>query len=474
MKKFLLVIGFILLLMVGTSFAFSLNVPSRTISVPAGGAKEVQINITSQKVDDIVFSFSDSKTWVSMDIQHTVLNVSETKYMKVFISPPISIQLGLYRVGIIAESLTTDEKEERDLYINVERGERIYIEKITATGKLEPAGYVDIETYLKNYMKTTVQDIAMRMIVYSPKGEILDYGTTINKLDPMESKVVGKTIYFNKSADSGTYFIDVLITYLDEKETLEQTFTVVERSIMSTTHEKFSLLLGYGQTIKVRNDGNEIGNETVIEDISGFDAIFFSGDEPSKKIDGKYFWDFSDMEPAEERSITYQVDYSPLFLFILAVIVAWWYFFYKYRTLRIRKFIMQRKYIKEGEEFTVGIELHNGLGKKMKELTIRDFVPPIFKIKPGAGPAPKMKTTNIGTELIWKLSDLKRREDRILSYKITPMFGVHGVISLPSAYAEFTFNKMKAKNMSNITKLGVRETNKEKTSRFSLARGKKK
>lgn len=472
MKKLLLVSGLIFLLMVGFSFAFSLNVPSRTISVPAGGVKEVLINITSSKPDNTAMSFSDAKTWVSMDKQAFFINASETKYVTVFITPPIDAQLGLYSVKIIAESVNTKDKQVKDMFINVERGERIYIEKITATGKLEPAGYVDINVHLKNYKKTTVQDISLFMTVYSPKGKVLDFETIIDKLDPMESKVVGKTMYLNKTADSGAYFIDALINYLDEQETQEQTFTVVERSIISATYERFPLLLGYGKTIKVRNDGNELGNETVIEDISGFDAVFFSGDAPTRKLGEKYFWDFPDIEPGEERSVTYHVDYSSLFLFVLAVIIAWWYFFYKYRTLRIRKFIMQRKYIKEGEEFTVGIELHNGLGRKMKEVTVKDFVPPIFRIKPGSGPVPKMKSTNIGTELVWNLTDLKRREDRILSYKIIPMFGVHGLINLPSAYVEFTFNKLKAKNMSNITRLGVRETDPEKKSRFSVLRKK--
>jgi len=459
------------LMIVSASFAFELSVPTETVNVPAGGTREVTVNITSSKADDLVLSFSDAKPWVSTDIQHIVINRSETKGIKVFISPSSAVQSGLYKVGILIESILTHEIKSKDIFINVERGEKVYIESILISGKLEPAGYGDIKAYLKNFKSSTVQDIAFRMTVFSPNEKVLDYTETIASIDPMEAKTVGKTVYFDNVTEAGTYTVNVMISYLDKKEELQQTFDVMEKSVITRTYEKFSLLLGYGKTIKVRNDGNEIGNETVIEDISSFDAVFFSGN-PSFIIGNKYFWVINNIRPGGEMTISYYVDYMPLFVFILAVIIACWYFFYKYRTLRIRKFIMQRKLIKEGEEFTVGIELHNGLGRGMKELVIRDFVPPLFALKYGSGPEPKKKSTNIGTELVWKLTDLKRGEERILSYKIIPVLGVHGLISLPAACAEFTFNKMNVKNTSNITHLGIKETEPEKEKRFSIIRKK--
>jgi hypothetical protein len=472
MRKILFVAGIMLLFMISASFAFELNVPTETISIPAGGTRDVMINITSSTNDNILFSFSDAKTWVSMDTQHMLINKSEMKFIKVSISPPPAIQLGLYKVGIVAESLNTNEKISKDLYMNIERGEKIYIENLMVTGKLEPMGYADIKATLKNYMKATVQDVSVHITAYSPTEKILDYTTTQNKIDPMEAVVVGKTLYFSKTAVSGTYNATVEINYVNGHEFSERTFNVVERSLITSTHENYPIFIGYGKTIKVRNDGNDVGNETVIEDISSFDSIFFSG-SPTRKEGNRYFWEIPNINPGEERTITYKVDYSSLFIFILAVIIAWWYFFYKYRTLRIRKFIMQRKDIKEGEEFTIGIELHNGLGRSVKELTVRDFVPPIFKIREAAGPEPKKKTTNIGTELLWKLDDLKRGEERILSYKIIPVFGVHGALTLPTAYVEFTFNKMNVKNMSNITRLGVKETDEEKSKRFGILKKEK-
>jgi len=72
------------------------------------------------------------------------------------------------------------------------------------------------------------------------------------------------------------------------------------------------------------------------------------------------------------------------------------------------------------EEFTVGIEIANSTGRKIENVTVKDFIPSVFDIKEGEGLKPVKKKTAAGAELTWKLKDVHKNEVRILSYKILP------------------------------------------------------
>ena len=138
---------------------------------------------------------------------------------------------------------------------------------------------------------------------------------------------------------------------------------------------------------------------------------------------------------------------------------AVWIFFYKVRIIRIKKFILEKKFIEEGEEFTVGIEIANSTGRKIENVTVKDFVPSVFNIKEGEGLKPVRKKTAAGAELTWKLKDVHKNEVRILSYKILPVFGVHGTIRLPQASVSFMGRKKTVEIKSAFANIGVETEN---------------
>jgi hypothetical protein len=454
MKK--VVFLFVFLLFAANAFAFDITSSDATIDVRAGGSIDVQLNLTSTESETVSLSFSDGKTWVTMDLQNVALTPGEVKPIHVSISPYLTTQLGLYKVGVLAESLKTGTLKKSDIFFNVKRGEQVYVEKIMVTGNLEPKGYVKITTDVKNYRQTTVSDVSFNVIVSSPTKNIMDTTIKIDKLDPMQSKTIESVVTLDSQAESGTYVIYVKTDYQSLIDRSEQTFAVVRKSILTKEYVKTPLLLGYSKQIKVLNEGNQIGDDIVSDSIPSVDSIFFYGDKPLSKDGEKYTWEVKNIAPGEEKVITYYIDYSPLIVFIIAIVIALWFFFYKYRTVRIRKFILHKKFIEEGEDFTVGIEVHNGL-KKLDDVTVKDFVPPIFKIHDTEGMIPHKKSTGSGTELTWKLHDMKKNETRIFTYKVMPIFGVNGTIKLPKASAEFKYTKRNVRNLSDEAEIGIVE-----------------
>ena len=154
-------------------------------------------------------------------------------------------------------------------------------------------------------------------------------------------------------------------------------------------------------------------------------------------------------------SLEYRIDYLPLILLLILIMLFAWFVLFKLRTLNVRKYILQKKTIREGTQFTVGIEIKNSTGKKISNLVIKDFIPPVFAVRESVGLRYKKKKTNYGTDLTWKLKDLKNGEERIVSYKIVPVFGLNTTMNLPNARISYISNDKTFHTNSGGTVLGV-------------------
>ena len=468
--KAVLALLFILLIS-GASLALSVTGTDDTITVRAGESKTVPITVSDTESSVVSLGIIDAKPWVSL--LYGTLDVSDTSRTTDFtVSPYIDTQPSTYRFAIIASSPVSGFAK-KDVFVRVEKGEIIDIESIRSTGNLVPKGEVEIRTRVKSTKTVQVKDITVSTRVVSPLGGVTELVQKIEALDPDATETAIQTLSLPARADEGDYEVKVTISYGNEAKSSTGYFTVARKAIISENAEKFSLLFGYGKRITVVNDGNFAKSSYDVEqDISPFDAMFVSGDTPLSKDGGKFVWRFESIGPGEEKSVVYFVDYSPLFIIIIALIIAVWAILFKLRSVRIRKYIIQKKFIEEGEEFTVGIDLKNGTGRKVNHVTVTDFVPSVFEFRHEHGPAPKKKKSSLGTELTWAVKDLYPHEERVLSYKILPVFGVHGELSLPPAKASMKHNNIQIELKSFSPRLGM-VVSEDKEKKFSIRRHRK-
>jgi hypothetical protein len=72
---------------------------------------------------------------------------------------------------------------------------------------------------------------------------------------------------------------------------------------------------------------------------------------------------------------------------------------------------------------------------------VRDWVSPLAQVlqEEIESSKPAIRSQDDGTELIWKLGDMKPREERILQYKVRSL--VHGSLKMPGAQLKFTAGK---------------------------------
>src|SRR3989344_6240531 len=92
-----------------------------------------------------------------------------------------------------------------------------------------------------------------------------------------------------------------------EGETSEKsrTFTVLSQAQFAKESRKEPLIFGYKKTITITNIGNSGDDAILTETLSGLDAAFYSGEQPTTTKGGDFAWLLKDVKAgrSEERRV---------------------------------------------------------------------------------------------------------------------------------------------------------------------------
>lgn len=448
---------FIFLLLLSQSvFAFNLSIPEKSINVPLGSTRQLEINIASPIEDRFKIGIVGSKPWMSLSSPQPSLDAGESRTIFLYMSPSYETPQTLYKITMNIESMETGEKKENEIFISVVKGEGVSLERVTVVGNFMPTGNLTVTAYARNYGTVTANNVELNISLSSPTEEITKRYGTVNKIDPDQSMSYSSNFILPAGAVAGEYTVDVTLSYDEKGFSMEKTFVVNQTPVKQETIERIPSLLGSGKRITIRNDGNvPITDYEITEEIATLADIFYYGDTPDEKDGSMYTWIVS-VVPGSEVTISYVVDYTLILLAILAIGFILWMVLFRLKTIRIRKFIMQEKIISEGSEFTVGIEVKNSVGN-VSDVIVRDFVPSVFEIRDAQGPKPKRKKGMVGTELTWEIDHMRKGDERVFSYKIVPVFGVSGTVNLPQASVKFVKGGKTMINRSASAHIGVAE-----------------
>jgi hypothetical protein len=435
MKKLLLTMLFAVL-MANCAMAFEVTAPTQTFVVPMRTSTQIDVVVKSDLPDTISANIIDAKAWTTMNASQQMFSAGEEKTFNIYLSPMEDTFPGLYKISVLFESIATHELKKADIYAFVTKANILIIERITVTGDLQPTGSAKVSAVVTNLKTVTVQGAEVTTDVFSPTKKIASSVKIVPRLDPGADYSVETLVPIAEHAEPGAYSVDVRLASQNETAEAHQTFFVQSKAMITRSESRTSLLFGYSKKFTITNDGNTVGETTVTDSVSKFDSLFFSGSTPTS-TGSEYAWFVQGIQPGDIRVVQYEVDYTPLFIFIAALAILVWVYFTRFRTIRVKKYIIQKKYITEGEEFTVAVEIANTLGKTV-DVEVQDFVPAVFDVKDADGPKPTKKKGHVGAELSWSTKGIHNGESRIFTYKIVPIFGVRGSIRLPKASAIFS------------------------------------
>jgi len=427
MRKYLVVL-LVLVLFVNSAMAFDFSLSSDKVPVSAGDTGSVDILVNSAIDDFLIISIDGITTWTTTPTNIPVLARQPAK-ATIYLSPYNWSSPTLYKMVVKLESMNTKEVIERNLSVIVKTS-NVAIEDMLVDGLLKPEGQGNLQIFVKNYENKDV-NTELVYTVTDPSGDVFLTNREAMAFGSKEFRIVQKQMNFPECFKAGVYKV---LTELREGNnklfSVEDTFKIDGEFKVAVEKREKQEFLRTNVAITIKNTGNIAGTTSVSEKIWG--SLFFSGDLPTT-IGNEYIWSVS-LASCETKVIKYSIDYT-IIPVILIIALVLFYVFFRLRTVWLRKYIIQKQVIEKGVEFTVGIEFK--AHASVKDVEIKDFVPAVFKVV-DAGKATKHES-HAGTELVWKFNELKRGEERIVSYKIVPLLSVTGSVKLPRTSIAFNY-----------------------------------
>ncbi len=212
------------------------------------------------------------------------------------------------------------------------------------------------------------------------------------------------------------------------------------RNVVKTTEISSNWLLSDTVTVYIHNYGNVEEEYIVLEENMRSDVVtgFITKPTECDSSTGRCSFVITDLKPGEIAMVSYKLDYWPFTLLYgfggLAAI-----FLGHSVVFRIHRPRILKRCKRKGLSHDVTIEVKNSFTQTLRNVIIRDWVSPLAKIHEEFQTArPILRRSDAGTELIWRLGNMKPHEERVLTYKIRPLIG--GYLKMPRAYMRFMNN----------------------------------
>jgi len=400
---------------------------------------EISIKNNQDLIDDVV---------IMIDGQYFSWSSIERYYMEIQPKSIYSTSLNVYpqKEGtfvyyITAMSLKTGEKDSETIYVNVKKPKELSITGFSAEemdGNLRLNIGVFSEEKMQLNISFDIKDSEWKTVLDGSFSQEVEGNKNIVKYILLPKMLAGEylvTITINKNLTADTKFIIKAIKNIVESE-----------KINSNPFFK-------GYLINVENKGNVIEDVYVVKkECLAREWVSFSV-QPSKKYRSGdktiYEWEIKDLKPDQSVNIVFRIEYWPVY--ILCIIVSAF-------VIAIIGFIISRasrpriiKIVKKkgDKDFLIMLEVKGPLIYSVTDVLIRDSLTPMAKVlKTFHGMEPVVRETENETELVWKLNELKPKDERIFSYMIKPVIGAH--LKMPRAYIRFrTKDGKKLKVYSN-------------------------
>jgi len=447
MNKYIYAILAVILFVTMPAYGFHVEMTNKTIPVSIGDIQSIDIRISSERSDFFVFSLSGMRSWITIPASIPVLP-GESSTAKIYFSPYNSTPPIKYNMKLGIESVKTGEKIYRNMTVDV-KSTNVMVEKVNTRYQPKINETNLLQVFVKNYESNDV-DVDVQISIIDSDGNIVNEFKEPLELSEKEIKLFEKEFVLPDCSPAGKYTIKTVVS--DKNNVLSESeyeFQLNSQFLTDMKRVEKRGLLGTEVFLTVKNIGNKQGIAEVNDRVWG--SLFFSGESPDNTSGDTFIWKKS-LDVCETKIIKYSIDYS-LLVFIIIIILLLVYLFYRMRTVTIKKFIISRDYIKKGEKITIGLDVKTHM--KVNDVEIKDFVPSVFKVVDAKGMKPTKKKIKFGTELVWKLHQLQRGEERIVHYKIEPLFSVTGTVKLPKAILLFKYLGKSLKKRSNLIDIGA-------------------
>lgn len=392
------------------------------------------------------------RSWVFL--KETNFLVPGEKEVNFTISPPEKAKAGTYDFPIMVYSM----KNESKFYI---KDYTLIIEDITETKIMElvvnkdnfmPGEVIKVNATVKNAGTSDIEEL--KLYIKLKSGEFEVEREKLFSLSVGEEKVISQSFDTSLHPNPGNYEIILTLMKSSQKMDSKKRLVEIERveKIEETRETSWKLIQESG-TFHLKNVGNVQSTKRIeMEVVKPWDWFAFFSETP-QIIDsgGKvvYVWQVT-LNRGESKTINYEIHYWPFAIIIFVLLYGFYFAMRHVKRPSIKKHSIQTRVIEDDKrEVMVAIEIKSG-GKKMKEVVVEDRIPSIAHlIADFKTIKPVIRQDDRGTILRWRLKDLEKRENIILTYKFRTMVGTVDHFRLPKAVIKAKVNGITNEYLSN-------------------------
>jgi len=253
-----------------------------------------------------------------------------------------------------------------------------------------------------------------------------------------------------KDLTAGTYSVYAAT----DEGTLAESFEIKPVHDIKETVESSTTLFYKEFVISITNKGNTEENDysitkTIVPEGDSVTAFITQPTSRSDADEGqKCSFTIESILRGETKLIVYRMEFWPSYTkaaaAIILIILLSTYYYIRISKPRIRK----RVITKVNGEHMVVLEIKGPKLRNLKDVTVKDVVSPIGEVlntELGHHIRPVVRRTENGTELIWKLGTMIKREERVMAYKIRT--AIEGSIKMPQALMRFINHKGEKKRV---------------------------
>ena len=448
--KFIIPIYFFLtsILLFTSSFAAEMGIvsPEQTVTAYAGQNNFLGILVKNNLgVTDTFYITAWPSYWISFPRYWTTLNPGETTNVTLILDPPKDAEEGIITYSIIITWINSNVTESKKIFFDIVRPTNVYISDVQINKQtFKPGETLNIKSIITSIDNKNTNTVYVNTKILKDEKIVQKFEDTIS-IPPLNTEILSHNLNIEITYSPGDYLFDVILTnylnkVLDEKTV---TFNILPIHKLDQVKKTENHFLYSDVEIAITNNGNtKENNFYVTESLPLMSKNFFYPEiEPASKEEKEnrvvYSWLVHELSPTDSITIKYQLRFYNVVLIscILVITVIWivWLFF---------RPTLKKSYtglLARDSEITMTIYLKNKGRKILKDITVVDFVPPIAAVvKKFDTLEPNIRRKTTGTELAWKIKQLKPKEERILTYRIKPVIEIIGDLKLPKAYITYS------------------------------------
>ncbi len=437
---------------------------SNDVSFFNGDQDSVDVTITNNDVDTHTFTVSVfpnslDKVFADPSLNHVTLAQRESAAIKISFSSQFEAEF-VPREFALTVAATDDASisSTKEIVVSILRRSPVFVLSLN-TNKFSyaPGDTINISSVVANQGGDSFEEFTMQTII-SRGGEFVKrFETTVSFL-PEKSKNTFSNLYtLDQFAEPGVYSAQLVL-----KDATGQlvniksvNFRVGEVSAASQQETSSVGILESTTTITSRNEGNSPADIEVTAVIPSFSREFFASDIPPTNVEDlgaslRVIWVFEGAAPGETVQVVYRFVLWKIWATIMLIAAVVYLAFKFVFTVRIVKRSRFFGPITKDTEVPVSIEIVNRSIHEVKDLVVRDFVPPIARVVPRFETVKPMTREVVGgTEVSWKFDSLRAGEERVMTYRIKPKADVFGGLRLNPATLSYSNRKRQKKSAAS-------------------------